>query len=127
MRGPQAKVLAIDYGTQRIGLALSYGSIADPLGIIPSDGNAIRYICKVINDYKVSQVIVGVSENEMARKTQEFVLLLKRFISIPLEMHDETLSTHTVRNKLMEAKKSQNQPVDHLAAAEFLQDWLDTR
>lgn len=127
MHGPTEKVLAIDYGTKRIGLAMSFGSLADPLTVIPSDGNTINYICNVINNYKISQIVVGISENEMARKTQEFVIQLQRMTKVPIEMHDETLSTQTVRKKLAEQKKNQNQPVDHLAAAEFLQDWLDTR
>lgn len=127
MHSPTEKVLAIDYGTKRIGLAMSFGSLADPLTVIPSDENTISYICNVINNYKITQVVVGISENEMARKTQEFVIQLQRMTKVPIEMHDETLSTQTVRNKLAEQKKNQNQPVDHLAAAEFLQDWLDTR
>lgn len=120
------KVLAIDFGTQRIGLAISFGTLADPLTIIPNDQNAITYICKVIDDYKINQILVGISENEMAKKTQEFVAYLKRMINIPIELQDETLSTATVRLKLSEANLSQKQRVDHLAAAEFLQEWLDT-
>lgn len=120
------KVLAIDYGTERIGLALSYASLADPLTIIPNNEKAVSYICKIIDDYKVSHIIVGLSENEMALKTRAFVIALQRFTRIPIELYDETLSTKTVRNKLAEGNKSQKQRVDHLAAAEFLQEWLDT-
>lgn len=120
------KVLAIDFGTQRIGLALSFGTLADPLTIIPNEHNAVSYICKIIDDYKINQLLVGISENEMAKKTQEFVTLLRQVITIPIEMYDETLSTKSVRNKLAEAHQTQLQRVDHLAAAEFLQEWLDT-
>lgn len=126
MLPPRLKVLAIDYGTQRIGLALSAGTLADPLTIIPSDEKAIPYICKLITDYKVTQIVIGLSENEMAQKTQEFARTLQRMTKTPIDYMDETLSTHSVRNKLAAAKKSQKQPVDHLAAAEFLQEWLDT-
>ena len=121
------KILAIDFGTKRIGLALSFGTLADPLTVIPADEHMLNYICNVITNYRVHRVIVGISENEMARKTKEFVLQLKKVVKIPIELHDETLSTHTVRNKLAEQHKTQNRPVDHLAAAVFLQDWLDTR
>lgn len=123
---PAFKVLAIDYGTKRIGLAISYGSIADPLVIIPADDKAITYICQIANNYKINHIIVGMSENEMAQKTKIFVQQLKLFLTVPIEFYDETLSTKTVRGKLAEANKSQKQRVDHLAAAEFLQDWLDT-
>jgi putative transcription antitermination factor YqgF len=120
------KVLAIDFGTQRIGLAVSYGTLADPLTIIPNDATAISYICRVIDEYKINKVLMGISENEMALKTQEFAKLLQRSITLEIEFYDETLSTKSVRNKLAEAHQSQKQRVDHLAAAEFLQEWLDT-
>lgn len=120
------KVLAIDYGTQRIGLALSFASLADPLTIIPNDEKALAYICKLVDDYKITHILVGLSENQMAIKTQEFVTYLQRSVTVPIELYDETLSTKAVRNKLAEANKSQQQRVDHLAAAEFLQEWLDT-
>jgi len=121
------KVLAIDFGTVRIGLALSYGTLADPLTIIPNDNQAISYICKLIMDYQVNTVVVGISENEMAKKSQQFVDRLRQVVSTPIILTDETLSTKTVRSKLAEQKKSQKRPVDHLAAAEFLQEWLDTQ
>lgn len=127
MTDPKEKVLAIDFGTKRIGLALSFGTLADPLTVIPNDAQVLNYIAKLVNNYKISQIIVGISENEMAKKTKEFTLQLGRAIKIPIEFHDETLSTANARKKLALRNKSQNQPVDHLAAAEFLQDWLDSR
>jgi putative transcription antitermination factor YqgF len=126
MLDTKVKVLAIDYGTKRIGLALSFGSLADPLTIISNDQNSIAYICKIVDDYQVGKIIIGLSENETAEKTRTFTELLKRSLSIPIELYDETLSTKAVRNKLEEAHKSQQRRVDHLAAAEFLQEWLDT-
>lgn len=120
-------MLAIDYGTERIGLAVSYATLADPLTIIANDEKAVAYICKVIDDYRVSHIIVGLSENQMAVATQRFAQSLRRYTSVPIELFDETLSTKTVRSKLAAARKSQRQRVDHLAAAEFLQEWLDTR
>ncbi|MDQ5951055.1 MAG: putative pre6S rRNA nuclease [Patescibacteria group bacterium] len=121
------KILAIDFGTQRIGLALSYATLADPLTIIPNDQKALSYICRLVDDYKVTRILVGLSENQMAEKTREFVTYLKRSVTVPIELYDETLSTKSVRNKLAEANRSQRQRVDHLAAAEFLQEWLDTQ
>jgi putative transcription antitermination factor YqgF len=126
MLDTKLKVLAIDYGTKRIGLAISFGSLADPLTIISNDQNAIAYICKIVDDYKIGKIIIGLSENETAEKTRIFTEMLQRSLTIPIELFDETLSTKVVRNKLEEAHKSQKRRVDHLAAAEFLQEWLDT-
>lgn len=125
MKDPQQKVLAIDFGTTRIGLAVSFVNIADPLTIIPNDENTFQYIAQVVNQYSIKIVIVGLSENLMADKTKLFVLQLSKVLNIPVEMFDETLSSQTVRKKLKQAGKASDQPIDHLAAAEILQNWLD--
>jgi putative transcription antitermination factor YqgF len=122
-------ILAIDYGTVRIGLAISRGSLAEPLAIISSDEKALPHIQKVISIEQVEQIIVGISENEMAEKIKGFVEELKKTIDLPIELVDETLSSHTVHQKVLESgmKQSQRQqPIDHLAAAEFLQEYLDS-
>ncbi len=127
MKEPHQKVLAIDYGTVRIGLAVSFASIADPLTIIPNDENAIQYIAQVVNQQAIKRVVVGLSENTMADKTKLFVLQLGKLLKIPVELFDETLSSHTVRKKLKQAGKKSHEPIDHLAAAEILQNWLDEK
>lgn len=120
------KLLAIDFGTERIGLALSFGSLADPLTIIPNDTAAISYITTVLTDYNIERVIIGVSEGAMAEKTRQFMQQLQHVTKVPIVLADETLSTQAVRKKLKAAGKNPDQLVDHLAAAEFLQEWIDT-
>jgi putative transcription antitermination factor YqgF len=122
-------ILAIDYGTVRIGLAISRGSLAEPLTIFTNDQTSFSKIETILSQQNVARIIVGLSENEMAEKTQAFVEELKRHTNIPIELVDETLSSHTVHQKVLESgmKQSQRQqPIDHLAAAEFLQEYLDS-
>lgn len=123
------KVLAIDFGTQRIGLALSYGSLAEPLEVIKNDQAAIDYIKDLCYLHQVERILIGLSENKTAELTRQFGKKLKAATLIPVGLYDETLSTQKARQKLREspAKKSKRrQPVDHLAAQEFLQDFLDS-
>jgi putative Holliday junction resolvase len=120
------KVLAIDFGTVRVGLAVSMHTLADPLKVIANDEELFKNIVDICEDIKADKIIVGMSENEMAKKIEAFVLELKKHTNLPIQFMDETLSSHTVHKKLKTAKKSKRSgAIDHYAAAEFLQEWLD--
>jgi len=126
---PYPTILAIDFGTKRIGIAISRGTLAEPLKIIINDEQAIFQISELCQTESVTQLVVGLSENEMAELTRAFVAHLSEKVKLPVEYMDETLSSHTVGGKLKAggAKLSKRQqPIDHLAAAEFLQEYLDT-
>lgn len=126
-------ILAIDFGTKRIGLARSYGTLAEPLKIIPyttdKPSTAVQHIINICETENIEQIVVGISENTMAQKTQAFISLLKDSTDILVTEFDETLSSQEARKKTV--KKHRNKykndvPVDHFAAAVFLQEWLDT-
>jgi len=123
------KILAIDFGTKRIGLAVNQHILAEPLEILANDDRLFDGLQQVLETEKIELILVGMSENEMARKTKEFVQELKKITSLPIEFVDETLSSKNVHQKLavsaMKLKKRQGS-IDHYAAAEFLQEWLDT-
>jgi len=120
------KVLAIDYGTKRIGLALSHASLADPLEVIEYTNleEAIERIDYLCQKHGVTQLVLGISEQRMAEKTQQFRDQLHKKIDLPIEFVDETLSSHDVREKMRERGKRISGPIDHLAASLFLEDWL---
>jgi len=124
------KTLAIDFGTKRIGLAISVATLADPYKIIPHDDKtpvAIRKICAMEG---VKQILMGISENEMAEKTKAFAKKLEKEVDLPIIFFDETLSSKTVHEKLATShmkRSKRQQPIDHYAASEFLQEWLDNQ
>lgn len=121
--------LAIDYGTKRVGLAISRGSLAEPLEIVPTE-DAVEHIQQLCHQEKVARLLLGLSENVMAEKTKVFAEQLQRELLLPITFVDETLSSHTVHQKVLESGMSRSeraQPIDHLAAAEFLQEWLDAQ
>lgn len=124
------KTLAIDFGTKRIGLAISVATLADPYQIIPNDQQTIPTIKRICLLENIKQILVGLSENETAQKTKIFAEQLKKESGLPVILFDETLSSKTVHTKLAAShmKKSKRQePIDHYAASEFLQEWLDVQ
>lgn len=119
--------LGIDYGRKRIGLALSYGSLAEPLTIIENDERVLEKLHFVCVEHRVVQLVVGISEREMAVESHQFGQLLANQLSLPVKYIDENFTSITVQEKLqwLGGKQRRKDPIDHLAAAEILQEWLD--
>lgn len=120
------KALAIDYGTKRIGLAISHASLAIPLEVIEYQNleEAIARIEQVCQQKEVNQLVLGISEQQMAKQTKIFSDQLLKKIHLPIEFIDETLSSHDVREKMKERGKRISGPIDHFAASLFLEDWI---
>lgn len=120
------KTLAIDYGTKRVGIAVSYASLAEPLVILDNDANLFKNILQLIQNHHVQQIVIGLSENEMAEKTRRFALLLQEKTTLPIFFNDETLSSYQVHEFLkLHCLKERQSHIDHLAAAVILQNFLD--
>jgi putative Holliday junction resolvase len=122
------RILAVDYGTQRIGLAISYATLAEPLLILQNDETVWSKLEQIVKDKEIESFLVGVSENEMADQSKQFAEKLKQHFQLPIELFDETLSSAAVHEKLHQknmGKKQYTGDVDHYAAAQFLQDYLD--
>lgn len=120
--------LAIDFGTKRVGLARSYASLAEPLHVVPNDEHLFEQIARVIAEEELQQVVVGISENEMAERSRTFGEMIQTKLRLPVFYMDETLSSKQVERQLSalgQTKPGQRPVVDHLAAATFLQEWLD--
>ena len=119
--------LAIDYGEKRIGLAVSFGTLAEPVGVITNDEAFLVNLKRVMDEYQVKQILVGVSEGQSAEKARGLGDKLAQLTRLPIYYVDETLSTKIAMKKLKQANKKVDQKnLDHFAAAEFLQEWLET-
>ncbi len=120
--------LAIDFGTQRVGLARSFGTLAEPLLILPNNDQLFSELKRVMSEEGITAVVVGLSENVMAEKTKAFVEELKKHTDLPIHFTDETLSSASVHQKMYDKEKGKVKykgPVDHFAAAHFLQEYID--
>lgn len=124
----EPRYLGIDYGDARIGVAVSYGSLAEPLVVLSNDGTHWETLQSLVNEYRITHLVVGQSEQAMAEKSQAFATELAQITKLPYTMHDETLSSKEVESKLKEQRQGKKQyrgPIDHFAAAVILQRYLD--
>lgn len=122
------KVLAIDYGTVRVGLACNQGDLAVPAEILANDDQLFTNLEHFCQAHQIELIILGLSERKMAEETRRFGQQLTANLGLPVTYVDETLSSVTSRERLIEAgakKKKRGQPIDHLAAALILEDWLE--
>lgn len=128
-------VLAIDYGLARIGLAISYVGLAEPLKILRNDlsaknstigPQALESLKKIIETEKVEKIVLGISEQKMAEKTLVLFDYLKSLFDLEIILVDEVLSSYEVKQKLNELpKKNRYREIDHYAAAIILENYLE--
>jgi putative Holliday junction resolvase len=132
------RILAIDYGSMRIGLALSdpTGTLARPLPFLPAkaDGKLAREIAAFVGKEKIELILLGLprhmngSLGEAAALVQAFAAILGQATPIRIKLVDERLSTVQASRQLQEAGKntrSQRGQIDSEAAAVLLQGYLD--
>jgi putative Holliday junction resolvase len=130
----QRAVLAIDYGRRRMGLALSdrLGLTARPLATWERtnrrrDLARLRELCR---QHAVGGIVVGWplrldgTPGEMAREAAGFAGRLRKHIGLPVELVDERLSSWEATEQTHAAGNRSAKPVDELAAAVILRDYL---
>lgn len=125
--------LAIDFGTKRVGLARSFGTLAEPWHVLNQADFAnhaaiCKYLNQLIQQEEIKQVVVGISENETERLTRDFIDVLSQHVAVPIFTFDETLTSQLAEAKLKQVSNSRRRPtIDHFAAAEMLQEWIDSQ
>lgn len=129
-------ILCLDYGTRRIGVALATTPLAEPLEIISNatktgsdvaTSQALDAILRLVDQHAIGLIVVGISEEAMSQKTRQFIELLTQFTSVRIEEMDETLSSYQTYAQMKTMKKSKREGNrDHFAAANILQNYLDT-
>ncbi|MCA9582716.1 MAG: Holliday junction resolvase RuvX [Myxococcales bacterium] len=132
-------VLAIDYGSSRVGLAISDEGegIAMPLGTVQrAAGDVVAAVREALGERVVARVLVGLplrldgSEGDGARRARAFGEKLGATLGVPVEYVDERFSTHHATQRLDEvgvAGKDRRTMVDQAAATVLLQGYLDSR
>jgi len=124
------KILAIDYGRAKLGLALAESKIAEPYSVIRyRDIKILREKLKeIIKKNRIDKVVVGISEGKMGEEARAFSLSLRKILSIPIDTFDETLTTQDAQKKAIEAgvkRKRRKGLEDAYAAAIILENYLD--
>jgi putative holliday junction resolvase len=122
------KVLALDYGRARTGVAISdpTGQVARPLGVIEraATQTGIARVAELVRDEDVDCIVVGLpltmkgKRGEQARETEQFVEALRTAITVPVESFDERFTTDLAEQTGAKA------PEDAQAAAHLLTSYL---
>ena len=134
------RVMAIDLGSVRVGIALSdeLGLMAHPRPHL-AGGNATQLLGelgKLATEEGVERFLIGLprhlngSEGRGARDARRFAAALQRATGLPVTLVDEWLSTREAHARLREGGHKQRDTrsrVDSAAAAVLLQSWLDSR
>jgi len=133
------RILAVDYGRKRIGLAISddLGLIAKPLATLSrtnrsTDLRRLRDICRAQG---VVRIIVGHplhktgETSPMSDEAERFAGRLKKELGIPVELQDERLTSWEAERTMAETKSHsrRREPLDAVAAAILLRDYLEQK
>jgi len=136
--GACLRILAVDHGEKRIGLALSdlTGTIASPLKVISHISRAIdaAQVAELAENNAVGVVVIGQSFDEQGRpnlagrRAARFAEALKTQTQIPIVLWDESFSTQDARAARIElgvSRKKRAGHLDELAATMILQSYLE--
>jgi putative Holliday junction resolvase len=137
---PAKRVLGLDVGSKRIGIAIS-----DPLGITAQGLETLQRqnkrldfekLAKLAHDYEVAEIVVGLPlrmsgvEGIQAEKMQIFAEELRKRLQLPVHLWDERLTSAEANRLLRETEMSirrRGQVVDQMAAVLILQAWMEHR
>lgn len=128
------KILAIDYGEKRVGLAAADTEtrVALPLAILDNKGmkKLIEEIVKICQKETISRVVAGLpmglsgKPTEQTEKTKKFISALKQKITLPINEQSEIFTSRQARGVFKEAGVKKRR-VDASAAVLILNDYLD--
>ncbi len=133
------KIMALDYGTKRVGIALSddMRMLAKPLPFIAAEPENKLYeaLQTLVLQQEVSDIIIGLPKNmdgtlgESAQKAKAFADKVKKYTGLPVKLIDERLTTVQATRQLREAghkAKDQREKIDSASASILLQGYLDS-
>jgi putative Holliday junction resolvase len=134
------RILAIDPGTVRLGLALSdpSGTIAQPLSVLArrSEPEDLKALTELVERHEVGMIVIGLPRlmdgrlDAAARQAQTFGAQVARATGRPVAYWDERLTSVAAERYLIEQGKRRNkrrQEIDRMAATLLLQGYLDYR
>ncbi|QDH20045.1 Holliday junction resolvase RuvX [Saccharibacillus brassicae] len=133
------KLLGLDYGDRRIGVAVSdvFGWTAQGIEVVQrrEDDSHLRRIAELAELHEIGEVVVGLPKNmngtigPRGELCIEFAESLRERLGLPVHLWDERLTTVSAERTLLEAdvsRKKRKQVVDKIAAGLILQNYLDS-
>jgi len=133
------RILAVDHGEKRIGLALSdpTATIASPLQVIKHVSRLMdaAQVANLANENEAGLIVIGQSFDEegnpnlAGRRAAKFAEALKEQTNIPIELFDESFSTQDARATRIEmgvSRKKRSGHMDELAAVMILRSYIES-
>ena len=138
------KILGIDHGGKRIGLALAdlQTKLAFPDGVIENRGAkfVVSYLKNFCQKENIIKIVVGMpyslrssagqgqeNTSNWQKEVNKFVKILKKFFKIPIILEDERLSTKIIQSFKKSYGIKEKLPKDAISAAVILQNYLDKK
>jgi len=132
------RILGLDVGDKRIGVAVSDGSctLSMPIDVIErkDDEDTVYRLKEIISNYDVSEIVVGLpkrmdgADSDQTKKVYSFIILIKRGIKLPIKLWDERLTTVMAEKILIKAnmrRRKRKCIIDKVSASIILQNYLD--
>lgn len=129
------RVLGVDLGTERTGVAIGVGGIAQPSRVLTMKGDElVRAIAGLARDEGATEVVLGHpvsldgTEGPAATRVREIAESLRAATDVPVVLWDERLTTAEAERALVGAgvrRKRRRGVIDKVAAAVMLQSYLD--
>ena len=133
MQNPNARIVALDVGEKRIGVASAnvVARLAQPLSTISVGDTVLEDIQRILASETACALVVGLPRNlnsqetEQTRTVQAFVEKLQACVTVPIYWQDEALTSHVAEEALEARNKPYNKgDIDALAATHILEDYL---
>lgn len=132
------RILAIDYGQKRIGLAACDPMmiVAEPLPHLPAGDGTFASIRRLVDERGIEEIVVGYPRNmdgsagPMALEVEKFSDKLRAHVSIPVEFWDERLTTSQAEQALLAAdvrRDRRKELRDSMSASILLQSYMEFR
>jgi len=116
-------LMALDYGSRRVGLAVSVRGVISPLKTLKNNNHLIPLLKKEIDQYQIDKIYLGLSEGDFAKLTLVFLKKLKKNVNLPVETVEESVSTieaDQIFKQNQNQKKAYKDKIDSIAAAVIL-------
>lgn len=134
------KIMAVDYGTVRTGLAVCDRTefLASPIGVVHERDyrTLINKVAFTANEYEVKEIVVGYPKNmdgsigEKAKKCEDFAEKLRAIVQIPVTLWDErqtTMQATAYLNEVNVRGQKRKDIIDEVAATIILESYLAFR
>ncbi len=122
------KILGIDFGLKKIGLAISEGELAEPLEVIQKTPETTGRLTDLCKKQGVEKIVIGLPDSGIVEEVKRFGRSLSKKTNLPVVYQPETLTSKDALSKMIasgRSRKFRRQHEDAIAAALILQSYLE--